>query len=187
MAKKFRHPETGAIIRIELTAQELAERVLHIDLEQLVSWQSVIKPKHGKGEKAVYSIDQENDLKKIKNLVALLKTGMTPTAVKNVEKAGFLPAYAALAEDCPEGLTVHVWRSYALVVLMQIRYGKMITAKELAERGKIVKKVDGKIVSDVAMAEKHLRLLQGLKYLEANLDEGRWEHQGLPQSWTDSD
>jgi hypothetical protein len=116
---------------------------------------------------------------------------MSEQAVANIEEAGLLDAYAALAEDCPQGLTVHVWRSYALVVLMQVRYGKMIGVKELAERAKLVS-IDpesGEAKPDLKMAQKHLRLLQSVDggWLKIGTDKwtGQWEHRGLPQSWRD--
>lgn len=195
MAKTFRKKD-GSIARIEFSALELAEQVLQIPpgrvpgaeqspAERLWDWREVVKPRRGKTvETAVYAVTSQKSLDLTKKRVALLRSNMTPTAVSNVEKAGLLDAYAALAEDCPEGLTVHVWRSYGLVVLLQTRYGKMIDAAELAERANInTRGADGKIVPDVEKAAKHLRLLQAMGYLKPNKEEGRWGHKGLPKSW----
>lgn len=195
MAKTFRKKD-GTVARIEFSAEEMAERVLGIKpsttpgseqspVERLWEWRGLIKPRRGKTpETAVYAVTSEKNLDLLKKRAALLKSNMTETAVRNVEKAGLLDAYAALAEDCPEGLTVHVWRSYGLVVLLQTRYGKMIGAKELAERANINKRdAKGKIVPDVDKAAKHLRLLQAMGYLRADEEEGRWHHKGLPKSW----
>lgn len=195
MAKTFRKKD-GTVARIEFSAEEMAERVLGIKpsttpgseqspVERLWEWRGLIKPRRGKTpETAVYAVTSEKNLDLLKKRAALLKSNMTETAVRNVEKAGLLDAYAALAEDCPEGLTVHVWRSYGLVVLLQTRYGKMIGAKELAERANINKRDGkGKIVPDIDKAAKHLRLLQAMGYLTPDEEEGRWHHKGLPKSW----
>jgi len=185
MARTLRHPETGKIVRIEFSAQEMAdEKVLNVSVEDLITWSKCIKPLRGSGEQAVYAVSSPEELVLLKKRAALLRTQMTETAVKNVEKAGLLDAYAALAEDCPEGLTAHVWRSYGLVVLMQSRYGKMMDAEELAQRANINKRNEkGKIIPDTGMAAKHLRLLEALGYLKNNQAEGRWEHRGLPKSF----
>jgi hypothetical protein len=97
---------------------------------------------------------------------------MSEKAALTVERSGYLDAYAALAEDCPSGLTAHVWRSYALVVMVQNRFQVKIGPHELAERANL---------RDDDMAEKHLRLLMALGYLK---DRGEaWEHKGLPLAW----
>jgi hypothetical protein len=173
-------------IAIEFNTQELAEKVLGLSVAQLEEWGEMFpKPAAGK-----YLIKSEQDLNKFKDRAALLNTGMTVTAVKNVESEKLLRSYARLAEDCPEGITAHVWRSYGLIVLMQVRYGKMIDAEELATRAKINKIVDGKPVADVAMAEKHIRLLTGIGVLSRDSGEewqGQWRHQGLPKAWVKQD
>ena len=124
---------------------------------------------------------------------------MSEKALANIEAQNVLNAYAALAEDCPAGLTVHVWRSYGLVVLMQARHGVMIGAEELAQRARL-SQMDpgtGKRVLGVGVARKHLRLLQALGYLKdihagEQVKQGErvyvaekpeWLHQGLPQAW----
>jgi hypothetical protein len=178
MAKRIRNAK-GAVVALEFTATEMAEKVLGVEVDDLLSWERCLPPTKGQGPDAVFRINSPQRLDLLKRRAAVLKTSMSEEAVTAVEKAGLLEAYADLAEDCPEGLTAHVWRSYGLIVLMQTRYGRMIDAAELAERGGLVNRA-GK--PDTEMAAKHIRLLQALDYLEAR--EGRWEHKGLPRSWT---
>lgn len=115
---------------------------------------------------------------------------MTPQALLNAIDAGLLDSYAQLSEDCPAGITAHVWRSYGLIVFMQLKYKRMIDAKELAERAGLtdIDPLTGKLVTSVATAERHLRLLQALGLLEVMHDDGKawsgqWRHQGLPKAW----
>jgi len=192
MVRRLRD-KNGAIVAIELTAAEMAQ-TLGVPVEDLVQWTTLVPPHSGVAEAAIYRVASVKEVNHLKKRVALLKTRMSEEAVANVEEAGLLDSYAALAEDCPEGITAHVWRSYALVVLMQVRYGKMIDAKELAERAGLTE-VDpntGKLRPSVDMARKHLRLLQSVgpvgdtgTYLKVGTGpwEGQWEHKGLPKSW----
>jgi len=180
MAKRLRNKQ-GAIVALELAAEEMAH-VLGVEVDDLASWTKTIPPyAKAKGE-VIYRVRNVEELNHLKKRVTLLRTRMNEDAVASVEKAGLLDAYSALASDCPSGITAHVWRSYALIVLMQIRYGKMLDAKELAERAGLTK-ADGS--PDVSMAEKHIRLLQGVHKLRIGKDkwEGQWEHEGLPEAW----
>jgi len=188
VAKFLRHPKTKKVIKIEIPAKEMAESVLGVELESLAGWTKVIPPDRGSGADAIYAVKKPEDLNLLKKRAALLRTQMTETAVKNVEKEGLLDAYSALAEDCPPGITAHVWRSYGLVVLMQIRYGKMIGADELARRAGMIRIESGKEIPDVEMAAKHLRLLNALGFLEKGRGDwdGQWQHQGLPKAWRGS-
>jgi|ERR1035437_7551103 hypothetical protein len=185
MAKRLRNKD-GHVLAIELEVEEMAN-ALGIEVEDLMEWQISIPPYSQEHGKITYRISDMQEINRWKKRVALLRTRMSEKAVINVEEAGLLDAYAALAEDCPAGITAHVWRSYALVVLLQTRYGKMVDAKELAERARLTKTdpATGKEVVDVEMAKKHLRLLQGLGQLR--IGEGKWEgewfHKGLPRSW----
>lgn len=181
MAKKIKNPDTGVVERIEFTPEEMAEKILGVSLDDLLGWKKLI-PSSGKGSKKVYSITSPKELELWKKRAALLRTRMTETAVRNVEKNGLLDAYAALSEDCPEGITVHVWRSYGLIVLMQTKYHIQIGPEELAKRANINRRDEsGKVVPDTEMAAKHIRLLEALGFI-TNKD-GRWEHQGLPLVW----
>jgi len=186
VAKQIRG-EDGRVTRLEFSAAEMASKILDVPLNRLLRWSDIIPPSKGQGAEGVYSVKSKKSLELIKKRAALLKTGMNTTAVKNVEANKLLDAYAALCSDCPEGITAHVWRSYGLVVLMQVRYGKMIGAEELAKRAGINKEVDGKMIPDLDMAAKHIRLLNSVGYLEQDdSDEwrGQWRHRGLPEAWT---
>lgn len=184
MAELVREKGKGGVQEISLSAEEMAEKVLKVELKDLKAWSEIIPPASGSGSEARYLIRSRDELKLLRKRAALLKTNMSPAAVKEVEKAGLLDAYASLAVDCPRGITAHIWRSYGVVVLIQMRYGKMIGPAELAQRAGMLEKKGRKNVPDVAMAERHLRLLQGLGYLREV--SGRWEHKGLPEAWTGS-
>jgi hypothetical protein len=199
MARRLRDPKTDKIIAIEMSLTEMAS-ALGTETEMLQEWPRLIPPYSGMGASSVYRVASVKELNHLKKRVALLRTHMSEEAVANVEKAGLLDSYAALAEDCPKGITAHVWRSYALIVLMQIRYGKMIGAKELAERAGLTE-IDpetGKARPNIELAEKHIRLLMSVgpqeeadkwntvsKYLQEGKGEweGQWEHKGLPKAW----
>src|ERR1035437_1705380 len=120
MAKRLRNKQ-GAIVALELSAKEMAH-VLGVEIEDLSGWTKAIPPyAKAKGE-IIYRVHNVEELNHLKKRVMLLRTRMNEDAVANVEKAGLLDAYSALASDCPSGITAHVWRSYALIVLMQVRY-----------------------------------------------------------------
>ena len=199
MARRLRD-KNGKVVRIELTATEMAQTLGLIDPDReqaqasapetpeqtLASWKQVIPPLRTDNGALVYGFHSPQELGLFKKRAALLRTRMSPKAVANIEKKNLLDAYAALAEDCPRGITAHVWRSYGLVVLMQIRYGQMLDAAELAKRAGLTD-VDetGKRTLGVQTADRHLRLLKALGYLEegAGKWEGQWKHRGLPESW----
>jgi hypothetical protein len=182
MPKKIKDEKTGLAIRLEFDSRELAEDILGVKEKDLFEWRDLIPPFKEEDGQIIYAIKNKQEFELIKKRAALLKTGMTETAVKNVEKANLLDSYFQLSQDCPEGITAHAWRSYGLVVLMQTQHNTKIGAEELAKRANINKiNSQGKVVSDPKMAEKHLRLLQALGYLIETED--RWEHQGLPELW----
>lgn len=180
MAQRLRNKE-GVIVALELDTQEMAH-ILGVTEEDLTSWSKAIPPYAQAKGSLVYRVRNIDELNHIKKRVMLLRTRMSEETVKGVEEAGLLDAYASLATDCPAGITAHVWRSYALIVLMQIRYGKMIDEQELAERAGLIN-AEGKL--DVEMAKKHIRLLCGIHKLRVGKDkwEGQWEHDGLPEAW----
>lgn len=177
MARRLRDQD-GNIVAIELTLDEMA-RTLAIVPEDLELW-STLLPAYSPG---IYRVATVSELNTWKKRAAILRTRMSQEAVAKVEQAGLLDAYAGLAEDCPHGIPAHVWRSYGVIVLMQVRYGKKIDAKELAERANLteVDPATGKLRPSVTLAEKHIRLLTGLKKLTETPE--RWEHLGLPKSW----
>lgn len=197
----------GGIAFVEFTAAELVKTLEqyrpHIDLgiskEDIESWKKTIPPNRLEGDKKIYTISSPQELDLLYKRILILRTRMSEKALANIENQGVLEAYAALAEDCPPGLTVQVWRSYGLVVLMQSRYGAMIGPEELATRAKL-SQVDPKTnrrVLGVDIARKHLRLLKALHYLTPVrvgdtvkqgtrvyvADRPEWLHQGLPSAW----
>jgi hypothetical protein len=182
MPKRIKDEKTGLAIRLEFESRELAEDVLGVKEKDLLNWKELIPPFKEEDGRIIYAVKNKKEFDLIKKRAALLKTGMTETAVENVEQAGLLDSYFELSKDCPEGITAHAWRSYGLVVLMQTKYNIKVDAKELAQRANINKRnSQGKVVADPDMAEKHLRLLQAIGYLTETED--RWEHQGLPLLW----
>lgn len=186
--------KNGTIAYVEFGSAELA-KLLDVDTEALESWGKAVPYEVRDGQR-VYTIRSQAEVSLIKKRTTILRTGMSEKALANIEREGLLDPYSALAEDCPEGLTAHVWRSYGLVVLMQQQHGIKIDAEELARRARLaeVDPATGKQVLGVEMAKKHLRLLQALgrlRSLEAGdrdasgkiVEEPRWEHAGLPEAW----
>ena len=164
--------KNGTVVAIELSEAEMAQ-ALDVQLDDLREWTTTIPTYAQASGQPVYRIHGVKELNHLKKRVALLNTRMSEAAVASVEEAELLDSYAALAADCPKGLTAHVWRSYGLVVLMQVRYGKMIDARELAERAGLNDPKTGK--PSVEIARKHLRLLQSV---ERRLPEGGYRQMG---------
>ena len=197
----------GGVAYVEFSLAEMAEALgiherdvdVDIDPEDLASWSLAIPAAEQRDGQPFYRVLAKGDLDLMRKRALILRTGLSEKALKAIEKEGVLDAYAALALDCPQGLTAHVWRSYALVVLMQIRHGVKIDAEELANRARLAQRdpATGKEVLGVELAKKHLRLLQALGYLKSveagdpvrvgdkttPANEGRWEHRGLPRAW----
>jgi hypothetical protein len=178
--------KTGTVVALELNADEMA-KALGVRVEDLEMWTRSVPPASVDNGIFLYRVGSPKDVQLLKKRAALLRTRMTEEAVARVEAEGLLDAYSALAEDCPPGITAHVWRSYGLVVLMQVRYGKMLDAVELAERAGLQEEdpETGAMRPSVATATQHLRLLRGLGFLrEGDQDwKGQWRHQGLPRAW----
>lgn len=190
--------KAGKVKAIEYTLEEISQ-LLDCAPERLSEWQQLIPPS-GTDEAGnpLYQLSSSKDLELWKKRIALLATGMGETSVSQVEEAGQLNAYAALAEDAPEGITAHIWRSYALVVLMQAKHNLTLTPDELARRAGLVDYTDdGKPVLGVETANKHLRFLTNLGYLKLikpgvtirindrneKATEMQWLHKGLPKAW----
>ena len=166
---------SGKVEQVEFDAAELAI-ALGITPEQLAQWARAI-PVASDG---VYRYAAAEDFRRIRHRSAVLKTGMNLDQLHAVEDEGMLGTYASLSRDCPAGITAHVWRSYATVVLMQVRHKTMIDADELAVRARLVEidPLSGERVPSVTMARRHLSLLQAVGVLK---NSGmQWQHQGLP-------
>jgi len=199
--------KSGGIAYVEFSLAEMAEALgiherdvdVDVDPDDLATWSAAIPPAEQRDGQPVYRVRAKNDLDLMRKRALILRTGMSEKALTAIEKEGVLDAYAALALDCPQGLTAHVWRSYALVVLMQVRHGVKIDGEELAKRARLAQRdpLSGEEVLGVDLAKKHLRLLQALGYLKSveagdpvrvgdkttPASEGRWEHKGLPRAW----
>lgn len=172
----------GRIARIEMSVDE-AEKLLESDGDDLLSWAELLPYEMRDGER-IYSFSSQEDLTRARQRASILRTRVKPSVVRDIEERGLLRAYAGLAEDCPQGLTVLHWRSYAIVVLMQARAGAMLGARELARRANLMRvDDDGKVELDVETAETHLRLLTVLGWLAEDVGKDgtrRWKHKGLP-------
>jgi hypothetical protein len=176
----------GVVVSAEFTPKELAD-FFSVSEEELFSWKELIPPSERDG-KTIYIAKSAEEWKLWQQRGKVLATKMPTKAVQGVEEEGVLPFYAELAEDCPDGLTAEVWRSYGIIVLMQHRYNKMIGPVELAQRGHLVR-VDehGNEELNLEIAKKHMRLLTGLGLLRAGREgsqwEGQWEHDGPPEAF----
>ena len=180
MIRVEKDTRSGAIQRIEMDEEGLC-KFLQISPEELQKWEALFPGQEGLWSVPNGDLPPREELQVWKKRVALLRTRMTPKAVRNIESSGLLDSYAALAEDCPEGLTAHVWRSYGAVVFMQVRHNEKIGPHELALRARLEKIMPGgKTEPDVETAEKHLRFLIAQGLLREGED-GLWEHQGLPK------
>lgn len=170
---------SGAIQKIEMDEEGLCE-FLKITPEELQKWEALFPATNGIWTVPTGETPPRQELQTWKKRVALLRTRMTPKAVRNIESVGLLDSYAELAKDCPEGITAHVWRSYGAIVLMQVRHNQKIGPHELALRANLEKIAPGgKTEPDVDMAAKHIRFLIAQGLLREGED-GLWEHQGLP-------
>lgn len=171
--------DAGRVLYVELGAGEMA-KLCACDVAQLAEWTALVPPHSGHGEDAVYRFAGEDDLRLARQRAAVLRTRMSVDAVRNVESEGRLAAYAALASDCPEGITAHVYRSYLIVCLMQQQHQIMLDADALADRAGLneYEPLTDRIEPSPELARKHLRLLQAVGLLRNAGD--RWEFSGLP-------
>jgi hypothetical protein len=161
----------GQVTAIRMSPEAMSD-ALRVSRQQLRDWATAIPlTDTGQGHAPFYQIENPAQLKIYKKRAAVLRTHMTEKAVMNTEKAGLLDAYVALAEDCPEGVTAHVWRSYGLIVLLQAKYGIKVDSKQLAERAGL----------SADTASKHIRLLAAMGFLTDREDS--WAHQGLPKAF----
>lgn len=171
--------DAGRVQYVELAGSEMA-KLCGADLEQLVAWEELVPPYAGSGADATYRYADEDALRLARQRAAVLRTRMSIEAVRSVEQEGRLAAYAALASDCPEGITAHVYRSYLIVCLMQQQHDIMLDAQALAERADLneFEPLTNRVEPSPDLARKHLRLLQAVGLLRNAGD--RWEFSGLP-------
>jgi hypothetical protein len=169
----------GNITAVVYTRDELLA-LFRIDEEQLAEWSELIGP-----EGDEYSFEPAM-LQTVADRVAVLKTGMSVDDVRGVEADGYLRGYAELAQDAPAGITAHVWRSYAVIVMYQTEQLTALNAYELAEIAQLkeINPLTGKFEESPALAKMHLRLLQGTHTEDGDkllmMRDGTWEHHGLP-------
>lgn len=151
--------------------------LLEVSPDQYATWKQYLGGKH-KGSQITFTPAQ---LKLAHQRAAVLKTGMSIEDVQAVEGRNLMPGYAQLAVDAPAGITAHVWRSYAVVVLYQSKHHKALNAYELAEIAQLqeVNPLTGKLEESPQLAKMHLALLGGEKLLV--MQDGAWRHHGLPQ------
>jgi hypothetical protein len=170
----------GRVIRLEMNDVAAAE-IFGISIAELKQWAEVIPPHKG----SVYIFENQEQVGLYRQRAAVMNTRVSAALVKDLEARNLLAAYAGLAEDCPKGLNVLQWRSYAIIVLLQNK-GHKIDALELAQRCQLTYKDErGKLQANVAEAEEHIRLLIGLEFLKEAKDKKgrpRWGHKGLPKS-----
>lgn len=178
MIEVERDKKSGAVLRARMDEEGVC-KITGALPEEILQWKNTFPQKDGIWSFGGKSGGAQEEISRARKKLALLRTRMSERAVRNIEGAGLLDAYAALAEDCPEGITAHVWRSYGAVVFMQVRQNEKIGPHELALRAKLEKTVPGGgIEPDVETAAKHIRLLVAKGLLR---DEGeRWGHEGLP-------
>ncbi len=178
MAKRLLD-DHGRVIGVEFTSAELAQ-LFSVSEDKLKEWVQALPPAGADETGAIYRFTTQDSVKRARKLVAILRTGMASTDVLKIEEEGMLDAYAGLSQDSPEGITAHCWRSYSIIVLMQVRYGKMLDAAELAVRARLHERspLTGEIAPSEELAKRHLRLLQAVGALQHGGD--RWIHKGLP-------
>jgi hypothetical protein len=197
MMRKLLDP-AGKVTAVEYTIEEVSQ-LLGVDPDQLREWSASIIPSSKDEEgKPLYRVASASQLKLWQKRAVILATGMSEQSLAQVEESGRLDSYAALAEDAPDGISAHIWRSYALVVLMQAKYSLKLTAEDLAKRAGLVDTNEtGKTVLGVETAKKHLRFLQALGYLQSveigdvirvsgrneKATYAHWIHKGLPKAW----
>lgn len=176
----------GSVARLLYTHAELL-RLLVIDDERYEQWRELIE--HGRhGDMHAFTPEQ---LARTVDRVAVLRTGMYVGEVRGIERMGRLRAYADLAQDAPPGITAHVWRSYAVIVMYQTLPDKdkrrALDAYELAEVAQIkeMNPLTGEFEESPELAKMHLALLHGTRMADGarllHKSGGVWEHQGLPR------
>ncbi len=173
--------KAGRVAGLELFESELCAK-LDADPSQLRAWAELI-PAHGE---AVHP-DRETveptyrasaaTLDRWEQYAKILKTGVTVKQVRELEARDrqggkFVEMYALLAEECPEGVTAHMLRSYCVLFLYQNRAGKTLMPSELAQVAGISE----------ASAKRHVMWLQTVGLLTLGRSPARWEFKFVPKA-----
>lgn len=169
----------GLIELVELRPEELA-KLLDVTTDKLEAWRALVPVETDEAGLPVYRFSKQSQLRLVRQRVAVLKTRMSVEAVRNVEADDKLAAYAALAVDCPEGITAHVYRSFLVLILVQQKTGLMLDAEGLALRANLLEidPASGNPRPSPSLARKHLRLLQAIGLLRHGGE--RWEFARIP-------
>jgi len=132
---------------LELFESDLAN-ALNVPATIIRQAQDLI-PSAGKKENPVrqrleaYYICDRQRLKQWHIYAQLLNKGMTPAQIKEVEerdralrakgvRSRMLESYATLAQECPEGITPHILRTYYILYILQPRLRRAPRIDELA-------------------------------------------------------
>lgn len=178
MARRVVDKKTGKVRLVELSRPELAQ-AFGVAEEDLARWAELIPFATDEGA-VVYRYASEEELRVARERAQVLSTRMSIEAVRNIEADGRLSAYAALAAECPAGITAHVYRSFVVAFLVQYKTGLMLDAEGLAIRAGLNERdpATGEVTPSPDLARKHLRLLQAVGLLRNGAD--RWEFSRPP-------
>lgn len=178
MARRVVDRKSGRVQLVELDRAELAS-AFGVAEDDLARWAELIPAEQVEG-RHLYRYQSEDELRLARERAQVLSTRMSVEAVRNIEADGRLSAYAALAAECPEGITAHVYRSFVVVFLVQYKTGLMLDAEGLAIRAGLNERdpATGEIQPSPELARKHLRLLQAVGLLRNGAD--RWEFSRPP-------
>ncbi len=184
MSTRLRRDQSGHYTLFE---SELCDE-LALAPDQLREWGEMFPPSGSMmhPDRAMlepYFVLDSAQLRQWTHFAKILRTGMAPAQVKELaardakaadrgQRSRFVEMYAALAEECPPGITAHCLRSYCTVLLFQNRFGKMLLAKDLASSAGIPE----------SAAKRHLRYLQAVGLLTLNREEMRWEFAMVPRA-----
>jgi DNA-binding transcriptional MerR regulator len=181
VAKRIIHDDGN--VSVEFSADELAA-LFDLTHQQLHDWAEVLNPLADDIGNTYYRFSARDEMRKIRHRLLILRSGVTIQQLEAIEQSGeqILQGYAAFAQDAPAGISAIVWRTYAIVVYMQVQYSKALTAEELAihANGHLddIDPLTGEIKPSAELAAQHLRLLQNVGALRWT--GSGWDHIGLP-------
>lgn len=180
MARRLKRAD-GSVAWVEFSRDELAAQ-WRVSPKDLADWHELIPCMRDEAGAPVYRFESDDDLRLARQRAGVLRTRMSPEAVRNVEREGMLDAYYKLSLDCPAGITAHVYRSYVVLLVLQQRGSLMLDADGLAERAQLNERDPdtGKLRPSPDLARKHLRLLQAVGILRHGGE--RWEFTHVPRA-----